>query len=526
VNTGVAEAQTISGANADVLDIEQGYEVSKASDPRASLERYMQQCKRHPLLTHSDLLEKSRKVYTEHHHRFSCVTQLPTAVKLLVDLHKYRRANNQKWTTYVISAGDLSPSAKDSVLAAGGVTPKKPSNRPLKDTTVTSDTATVAALLDDLCSAYDTFVSLPSSAQLQFSSPEIDSLSEQARSIEIQWGLFEEMCAHFVEVSDRFIQAKRSLVAAALGKPSEHSAVNNALEQLFVSHDELVSSLHEILPGPVDYDELNKRIRGPLARLRSLEAEYSRPCEVVIELRRHYNASLARQQCIANEIVMRNLLLVAHEVIKTKVSSNDVFDAIQEGNEGLAVAAYRFKYWAGTRFSTYAVFWIKNRLRRYRSASTNATAIPVSVENRCMNVYRSRERLTKQNGGISPTVHAVADDLGIDVQKVIEADCAYLPCESDDTISTMTAEDDSFDSIVQLEQLRSIIREAIATLPPKHALITRLRFGIDSPETYTLNDISGMCGLSHERVRHIEKESVEKLCEGRFGPVLAEYFSL
>lgn len=525
MNTGLAEAHNTSSDRHGLLDNQQGYEVSKSSDPRASLERYMQQCKRHPLLTHSDLLDKSRKVYAEHYHRYSCVTQIPTAIKILVDLHKYRRARGQKWTTYVSSAGDLSPAAKDAVLAASGITPKKPSKRPIKDTTVTSDAATVSALLDDLCDAYDTFDALPESSQLQFSLPELDTLSEQARSIEIQWGLFEQQCQHFVAVTDQFIEAKCALVAAALGKPTDHSSVNAALEHIFVTNADLVSSLQDVLPSPIDPAELQLRIRGPLARLRALESEHARPCEVLIELRRHYNASLARQQALANDIVVRNLLLVAHEVIKTKVSSNDVFDAIQEGNEGLSAAAYRFKYWAGVRFSTYAVFWIKNRLRRYRSAATNATAIPVSVEKRCMNIYRCRERLTRERGGVAPKVQEIAEDLGIQVQKVIEADSAYLPSDADDAISEMTVEDDSFDHMVQLEQLRATIREAILTLPPKHALVTRLRFGIDSPETYTLHDISEICGLSHERVRHIEKESVERLCKGRFGPALAEYFT-
>jgi RNA polymerase sigma factor (sigma-70 family) len=495
------------------------------TDTRAILDRYAAQARKYPLLTHAALVEYSRAVYAEHHRRLCCITQLPATIETLVSLNARRRRRELRWTSFVCAVGDQSPDAKDRVLerirAATGVVP--PNGYP--DHTVSREDQDVVQCLDDLELLYDAFTQLSPEQRVYCTGDAHESLAHHARRIELRWDTFEQLVQQFVEITDAFRHAKRALLAAAADLPVDAPAVEALLESFLVAHGDQAARLRSVLGGQCEEAEIACRISRPLGELRKLELRHSRACEIVLELRRHFDAAQTALRLAVNQIVLRNLLLVVKEVGKTDVSGEDLLDAIQEGNDGLAVAAERFKYYAGTRFSTYAAFWIQQRLRRFRITMRNLYAIPIGVVHDCIEISRVRARLTKANGGRAPTVHQIAEAMRVPMRKVMEAEAAYVPHDSDAALEFLPGDDPGHEDVVAQLQLQDLVREALGTLPLRQAEIARLRFGIGQERAYTLVEVAEMCSLSPERVRFFEKDAVQRLLQGRFGPELRLFLS-
>jgi RNA polymerase sigma factor (sigma-70 family) len=502
------------------------YESSvSVTDTRAILDRYAAQARKYPLLTHAALVEFSRAVYVEHHRRLCCITQLPATIETLVALNTRRRRRELRWTSFVCAVGDQSPDAKDRVLerirSTTGAVP--PNGYP--DHTVSREDHDVVQCLDDLELLHDAFMQLAPEQRVLGAGDAHETLARHARRIELRWDTFEQLVQRFVEITDAFRHAKRALVSAAADLPADAPAVDSMLEAFLVAHDDPAARLRSVLGSQCDEHEIAVRIARPLAELRNLELRHSRACEVVLELRRHFDAAEGALRLAVNQIVLRNLLLVIKEVGKTDATGEDLLDAIQEGNDGLAVAAERFKYYAGTRFSTYAAFWIQQRLRRFRITMRNLYAIPIGVVHDCIEVSRVRARLTKVNGGRAPTVHQIAEAMQVPMRKVMEAEAAYVPHDSDAALEYLPGDEPDHEDVVAQQQLQELVREALSTLPGRQAEIARLRFGIGQERAYTLVEVAEMCALSPERVRFFEKDAVQRLLQGRFGPELRLFLS-
>ncbi|MEI2419397.1 sigma factor, partial [Arthrospira platensis SPKY2] len=141
----------------------------------------------------------------------------------------------------------------------------------------------------------------------------------------------------------------------------------------------------------------------------------------VLRLRERYDHHKAKRNELVNTIVQSNLLLAARETLKQKPSDDRLFDLCQEANFGLMIAADRFSYWRDLAFSTYAVFWIRQRLIRDRDHNANpAFSIPCSVANRVKKVLQTRTRLQEETGETVSSAR-IAAELGITRALVDEA---------------------------------------------------------------------------------------------------------
>ena len=509
----VLEAVSESDIITEVTDVPSP---ARVTGVHALLSRYAVEARKYPLLSHAALVEHSRTLYSHHYQRLCCISQLPAITEAIVALNVRRRAGKIRWSSFVCSVGDQSPQAKDDVLESyrRAGTPLPPSGYP--DTSVSHDDSEVEQCLDDLQLLHEAFTALPVEQRLRSDGQQLEVIAGIARRINLRWDTLTPLLGQFIEITDEFAAAKRALVAAAAGESAESPSVTALCDRFLLTAAEPTDSLHTLLGGTVERDELAQRIAAPLAQVRELEARHSRLCEVVLELRRHYDRADQALRLSVNEIVLRNLLLVLKEVNRHAIRDEDLFDAVQEGNEGLAEAALRFRYWTGARFSTYATFWINQRLQRLRVTTHSIFAIPVGIVLDNIEVQQVRNRLTNANGGRAPSDREVAAAMNVDVAKVQMVDSAYLPHVRSEAIEGLHCDEDSDqESELSRGQLEGLLRKALAAVPERDAEILRLRFGIDRPVT-TLRDIAAMYGLSAERVRRVEKHCIARLLRGRY----------
>ena len=240
--------------------------------------------------------------------------------------------------------------------------------------------------------------------------------------------------------------------------------------------------------------------------------------------------SIARGDIDARARMIRSNLRLVVKIARDYAGRGlAIDDLIGEGNLGLIRAAEEFNPEFGTRFSTYAGYWIKQAIRHALTNTTATIRLPSHMVG-LLTRWRRAERALSREFGQAPTEEQVAVQLGLTdaqlemVRKARRAGRLQLesgfsggpgdgwtPDESPDDRATP-------DSLLEADDERAILRGRLARLDDRERSIVSLRYGLDGGEPMTLKEVGRRMGVTREWVRKIELRAVKKLEEADPAP--------
>jgi RNA polymerase primary sigma factor len=233
---------------------------------------------------------------------------------------------------------------------------------------------------------------------------------------------------------------------------------------------------------------------------------------------------IAEGDCEAREHLVRaNLRLVVNIARNYQGKGLDLHDLIAEGNLGLLRAAEAFDASMQTRFSTYAVYWVKQSIRRALINSAKTIRLPAYMMQLLTEWRRATVKLNEDLGR-QPTEEEVSAWLKLTprklrlIKKAIRIHNASPQGDQEDdgvSFDDMVADGRSQApeaGLMQADELRQVL-ELVDELDAREKTVLRLRFGLGGEEPMTLKEVGLHLSLTRERVRQIEREALAKLQE-------------
>ena len=237
--------------------------------------------------------------------------------------------------------------------------------------------------------------------------------------------------------------------------------------------------------------------------------------ELVLGSRARAGDADARRQLI--EANLRLVVTVARGYVGRGIP---LLDLIEEGNLGLMRAVDKFDPERKLRFSTYAVWWIRQAVQHAVMQHGRTVRVPVHVLRDFAQVLRARRQLLLRSGRV-PTMDELAQAVARPSAEIAELFCATERIssldaprsDSDDRalIEQLVVDTEANAAAAHAEEPPYPIETLFAQLPERHRHVLERRYGLNDQGVQTLAEIAAELGLTRERVRQIQGEALARL---------------
>ncbi|HEX3823441.1 MAG TPA: RNA polymerase sigma factor [Mycobacteriales bacterium] len=276
-----------------------------------------------------------------------------------------------------------------------------------------------------------------------------------------------------------------------------------------------------LLTAEMEVDLARRIEAGLYAAEKMRQSDVKEIAKIPVKMRRDLTAVAVDGGRARNHLLEANLRLVVSLAKRYQGKGLTLLDLIQEGNIGLVRAVEKFDYTKGYKFSTYATWWIRQALQRAIADQGRTIRVPVHMVEQINKALRVKRDLATEYGR-EPTFAEIGVVLEMTAERIEEI-LGYgretLSLETpvgDDGTATFGEFIEDMDApiaadVVDFGLLQDRLRSVLGTLPERSAVVMRMRFGLDDGRSRTLDEVGKALGLTRERIRQIERDTLREL---------------